>query len=234
MKKLLLFDIDGTLLRAQDATRHAMNEAFRELFFTDKSIEDFKDLTFFGWTDLALFEGAAFKLIGRPLAKKEYDAFIKIYAEHLQNHLQTCNFYLMPGIAELLPRLASREDVILGLETGNIEPAAYLKLKRGRIDGFFRCGGFGSDSADRAELIQAGIDRANRLNHDLISKENIYVIGDAPHDITAGNKLGVNTIAVGTGLGDQAQVMAANPTVYFQDLADIQALLNFLELNRES
>ena len=225
MKKLLLFDIDGTLLRAENATRLALNETFRNLFNVKESLDD---LSFFAWTDLGLFREAATSLIGRPFNAWEYTAFTTGYAECLQGHLQSCKFYLMPGIAELLPQLAAREDILLGLETGNIESAAYLKLKRGGLDGYFTFGGFGSDSEDRAKLILAGIERARSLEHKLIRKDNIFVIGDSPHDIAAGNKLGVNTIAVGTGLVDQEKVLAEKPSVYFKDLGDIPAFLNII------
>ena len=225
MKKLLLFDIDGTLLRAEDATRQAINEAFQSLFHIQGSLQD---MSFFSWTDLGLFREAAVKLIGRPFNDGEYAAFSKIYTERLQDHLHTCKFYLMPGVAELLPRLAARRDMVLGLETGNIEPAAYLKLKRGKIEHFFKFGGFGSDSADRAELIQKSIERACALERRAIPEKEIYVIGDATYDINAGKKVGVHTVAVGTGIGDQSKLLAEKPDYYLKDLADIPAFLQCL------
>jgi phosphoglycolate phosphatase len=228
LKKLLLFDIDGTLLRADDASRQAMNEAFKSLFNIEESLQD---MSFFSWTDLGLFREAAVKLIGRPFNDGEYADFTKIYAVRLQGHLQTCKFYLMPGIAELLPLLSEREDVILGLETGNIESAAWLKLKRGNIDRFFKFGGFGSDSADRAELMQKGIARACALEHAVIPESNIYVIGDAAYDISAGKKLGVNTVAVGTGIGSQEKLLAEKPEYYLKDLSDISAFLHCIGCN---
>jgi phosphoglycolate phosphatase len=228
LKKLLLFDIDGTLLRAEDATRHAINESFQSLFSIQESLQD---MSFFSWTDLGLFREAAVKLIGRPFNDGEYAAFTKIYTVRLHGQLQTCKFYLMPGIAELLPHLSAREDIILGLETGNIESAAWLKLKRGNIDGFFKFGGFGSDSVDRAELIKKGIERACALEQCVIPAENIFVIGDAPYDISAGKKIGVNTIAVGTGISDQEKVLAEKPDYYLKDLADIPAFLHCLGCN---
>jgi phosphoglycolate phosphatase len=228
LKKLLLFDIDGTLLRAEDATRQAINEVFQSLFSIKGSLAD---MSFFSWTDLGLFREAAIKLIGRPLSAKEYTAFTRAYTERLQDHLQTCKFYLMPGIAELLPHLSERKDVILGLETGNIEPAARLKLERGGISHYFRFGGFGSDSADRAELIQKGIERACTLERRAIPGKDIYVIGDAAYDVSAGKKIGVNTVAVGTGIGDQARLLAEKPDYYLKDLSDISAFLRCLGCN---
>lgn len=225
MKTLLLFDIDGTLLRAEDATRQAINETFQSMFDIQESIES---LAFFSWTDLGLFRQAAIHLIGRPLDAGEYAAFTKTYAERLWNHLQQCKFYLMPGIAELLPYLAARDDIVLGLETGNIKSAAYLKLERGNIARYFKSGGFGSDSADRAELIQKGIERACDMEQCAIPYKNIFVIGDAPYDISAGKKIGVNTIAVATGISHQAEILTERPDFYLKDLSDIPVFLRCL------
>jgi phosphoglycolate phosphatase len=220
LKKLLLFDIDGTLLRAEDATRQAINEAFQNLFQIDGSL---KDMSFLAWTDLALFHEAAVKLIGRTLDGGEYAAFTRAYTQYLQGRLQTCKFYLMPGVAALLPRLSAREDVILGLETGNIESAARLKLERGGISHYFPSGGFGSDSSERSELIQKAIERAGEMAGAAIPVKDIYVIGDAPYDISAGKKVGVHTIAVGTGIVEQSKVLAEKPDYYLKDLTDIVA-----------
>jgi phosphoglycolate phosphatase len=225
LKKLLLFDIDGTLLRAQDATRRAINEAFQRLF---DSKESFDDLSFFSWTDLGLFREAAIKLIGRPFDDGEYTAFTRVYTERLEDHLQSCIFYLMPGVSELLPALSARPDIIIGLETGNIQASAYLKLKRGNIDRYFKFGGFGSDSADRAVLVRKAIERAGALERAVIPKNDIFVIGDSPYDISAGKKNGVNTIAVGTGLVGQDEVRAENPDYYFKDLTDLPAFFQCL------
>jgi phosphoglycolate phosphatase len=220
LKKLLLFDIDGTLLRAEDATRQAINEAFQSLFKIKGSL---KDMSFFAWTDLALFHEAAVKLIGRTLDATEYAAFTQAYAQHLKSHLQTCKFYLMPGVAALLPRLSAREEIILGLETGNIEPAARLKLERGGISQYFPSGGFGSDSADRSELMLKAIERACALEGAAIPLSHVYIIGDAPYDTSAGKKIGVNTVAVGTGIVEQSKVLAEKPDYYLKDLTGITA-----------
>jgi phosphoglycolate phosphatase len=228
LKKLLLFDIDGTLLRAEDATRQAINESFQSLFKIEDSL---KDMSFLAWTDLALFQEAAIKLIGRPFKDGEYAAFSREYAKRLQGQLRTCKFYLMPGVAELLPLLARREDIVLGLETGNIEPAARLKLERGGISHYFPSGGFGSDSADRAQLIKTAIERACAVEKRAIAHKDIYVIGDAPYDVSAAKKNGVNTIAVGTGISDQRKVLAEKPDYYLKDLSDMPVFLQCIGCN---
>jgi phosphoglycolate phosphatase len=222
MKTLLLFDIDGTLLRAEDATHKAIDMSFHEIFGTEAATND---ITFLGRTDPELFQEASIKLRGRRLDDGEYDSLVARYLKLLPGELKQCAFRLMPGVIQLLSNLSSRTDVILGLETGNIEPAAYFKLKRGNIDHYFSFGGFGSDNKDRTELVRIGIQRARSLNHSVISNDDIYVIGDSPHDISAGRNLSVKTIAVGTGLVAKEKLLAEKPSFYLKDLSDIPAFL---------
>jgi phosphoglycolate phosphatase-like HAD superfamily hydrolase len=224
-KTLLLFDIDGTLLRADDSTRRAINITFGEIF----GIKDpQQNVPFAGRTDLGIFKDVALELLGRPLSTGELKQVADRYVELLPGQLKRSKFDLMPGVEALLSNLSAREDILLGLETGNIEPAAYLKLKRGGIDRFFSFGGFGSDSENRTELVRLGIERARSLNHDKIPDESIFVIGDSVHDITAGNNLGVNTIAVGTGHVKREQFLAASATHFMQDLDDLTVFLRYI------
>ena len=222
-KVLLLFDIDGTLLRADDATRQAVRKTFRDIFGIECSMQG---VSFSGRTDPGIFKDVALKLLGRPLRSKEFKQIIARYLELLPGELDRCeSFRLMPGVAQLLPLLSARKEIILGLETGNLEPAAYLKLKRGGIDRYFSLGGFGSDSDDRTELVRKGIERARNLNHETIPDENIFLIGDASHDIIAGRNAGINTIAVGTGHTDSKTLLAESPSFLLPDLSDIPLFL---------
>lgn len=222
MKTLLLFDIDSTLLRADDATRQAINQTFSEMYHLNNPQQN---VPFSGRTDLGIFKDVALALLGRPFQAGELERVAARYLELLPAELDRRNFHLMPGVGELLPVLAAEQDIILGLETGNLEPAAHMKLKRGGLDGYFSLGGFGSDSEERAELIRAGISRARNLNHGVILDKNIWVIGDSPHDISSGRKAGVNTIAVGTGSAGKDSLMAESPSCYLPDLSDIQAFM---------
>jgi phosphoglycolate phosphatase-like HAD superfamily hydrolase len=105
-----------------------------------------------------------------------------------------------PGIADALETLSRREDVVQVLGTGNIEPGAWIKLRRYNLDRFFETGGFGEKPGPRWTVIQAAIDRA-RAHYGLgeLSPDHIYVIGDTPRDIEAGRHLGVQTVSVATG-----------------------------------
>lgn len=223
MKTLLLFDIDGTLLRADDSSRRAINRAFSEIYGI---MDPVQDVPFLGRTDPGIFRDVALQLLGRPFNEGELERVSERYIAFLPGELERCeSFHLMPGVAQLLPLIAARDDIILGLETGNLEPSAYLKLKRGGIDRYFQIGGFGSDSEDRTELVRIAIERACNLDHDMIPDKNIYIIGDSPHDISAGRNLGVNTIAVVSGFVGREKLQAESPSCLLPDLSDIPEFL---------
>ena len=227
MKKLLLFDIDGTLLRAKDATRNALSRAFYDVFGIEKSIVD---INFLGRTDPELFQEASCVITGHRLNDGEYSNLVDHYLEFLPGELERCEFWLMPGVEALLEDLSLRENVVLGLETGNIEPAAFLKLGRGSIGHYFSFGGFGSDNEDRTELVRIAIERVRNLNGAVITNENVFIIGDSSHDIIAGRDLGINTLAVCTGLAEPDTLLAESPSRLLEDLSDTQHFLQCVGL----
>jgi phosphoglycolate phosphatase-like HAD superfamily hydrolase len=199
-----------------------MNKAFSELFGLKNPQQN---VPFAGRTDLGIFKDVALTLLGRPLSGEELKQVADRYLELLPEELDRREFRLMPGVTQLLPVLAARKEIILGLETGNLESAAYMKLKRGGMDRYFSLGGFGSDSEDRAELVRKGVERARNLNHGSILDDNIFLIGDSPYDIIAGRKAGINTIGVCTGHADRNILLAESPSYVLSDLSDILAFL---------
>ncbi len=230
MKKLLLFDIDGTLLRAEGATHKAITRTFQGLFGTEK-IMDVRSLI--GATDRGIFKDAAGKLLGRQLSAAEMKAVEKLYLELLPGELAGAKFHVKPGIKELLPLLDAKKDIIMGLETGNLEKAAYIKLKQGGLDCYFKFGGFGSDSESRPELVRKAMERAQQKSAEKIKPENTFIIGDAPNDIKAGKEVGIVTIAVGTGLLPREEVLAAGPDYFLEDLSDIPVFLKIIGFGRD-
>jgi phosphoglycolate phosphatase len=225
-KALLLFDIDGTLLQVDNATRQAINKAFGVVFNIENPQQN---VPFAGRTDIGIFKDIAIALLGRSFKDGELEQIIDSYFSFLPGELDMCPFRLMPGIAQLIPLLAAREKIILGLETGNLEKSAYMKLRRGGLDRYFTLGGFGSDSEERSEFVRIAITRARNLNHGAIADENIYLIGDSPYDIKAGKKAGIKTIGVCTGHIDRSILQAESPTCVLTDLSDIPAFVKFIE-----
>jgi phosphoglycolate phosphatase len=218
---LLLFDIDGTLLRAPGAGRAAYVRAFNDVYGSSFS---FEDVSFIGQTDYEAFQDAARAFIGRELNDREYAAIIDRFQEIYGEEFARCDsFHLMPGVTNLLETLSGRPDVLLGLATGNLETTARIKLRRGEIEHHFSFGGFGSDASDRPGMVRAALARARGITD--VNLERTFIIDDSPHGIMAARASGVATIAVGTGLSDHGSVLDAEPTHFLEDLSDTAAFL---------
>ena len=134
----------------------------------------------------------------------------------------------MPGVAAFLERGSKETNLLIGLATGNLEPAAWLKLKRGGIQQYFQFGGFGSDSHDRTELTRIAVKRGREIASGTIPCEHIYVIGDTPYDIRAAKALGLKTIAVATGIHKRAELLAHAPTRCLSNLTDESGILHYI------
>ncbi len=225
--KLLLFDIDGTLLHAGHAPKHAVNLAFEELFGVTDA---FGETVTNGRTDPLILHDIAVRTLDRDLSADEYHAVCKLYCTYLPEALRSVpGFHVLPGVRELLEECSAHPQILLGLETGNIEGGARLKLDHGKISHYFAFGGFGSDSSERADIIRAAIERArNALNVTDLEAQNIFVFGDAPQDVTAANLLGLNSIAVTTGRFCKEDLSTYGPMLILEDLRDRKRILDFV------
>lgn len=197
---LLLFDIDGTLLlRAADAHRDAIYEALRVVHGVTEP--DRRGMQVAGRTDADI---ARTLLVHAGVSAERIDAraddvrvaACTAYGRLCPDDLQAC---VAPGMAELLERLAAREDALLALVTGNYEPIARLKLRRAGIGHFFATGqgGFGSDDEDRAML--PAIARWRAGEGAPWPQARTAVIGDTPRDIACARADGIRVVAIATG-----------------------------------
>ncbi len=160
MIKAILFDIDGTLLVTGGAGAVAWQRAFREMHGIEANIDEH---TRAGMTDPEIAAIIFREVIGREGTATERAEAIAGYLSHLQEAVDESDGYrVMPGIEELLPRLAE-SGVLLGIVTGNIEAAAQIKLARGDLNRYFAFGGYGSDSSDRTELTKKAIERGGEV-----------------------------------------------------------------------
>jgi phosphoglycolate phosphatase-like HAD superfamily hydrolase len=133
---------------------------------------------------------------------------------------------LCPGVPELLKVLSARDDVMLGLVTGNLENTAPIKLRTVGIDpGLFRVGGYGSDDSDRNNLPAIAAQRAEALTGQRFGKGSIIVVGDTPADVACGRAVGARTVAVATGFLGSEALAAENPDVLLKDLSDLETAL---------
>lgn len=224
--KLVLFDIDGTLLLSSGAGKRAINRALMEEFGSTGPA----DYHFDGKTD---------KQIVRELMRHEGHGDARIdaamhklldkYLEYLDAELAAPGnrAYTLPGVPSLLDALDQHDGIILGLLTGNVEPGARAKLRAVGIDfDRFRIGAFGSDHEHRPEL--PAIARSRTMGHLGIDirGEAMVVIGDTPADLTCGRAIGASAIGVATGRFSVEQLREHNPVEVFADLSDTSAVVD--------
>jgi len=202
--KLVLFDIDGTLLLSGGAGLRALERAFAELW----SIDDAADgVEYRGLTDPIIVQSIARGRLGRELDSAEFARVVDVYLGHLDDTLrESADFRTLPGAPELVRELAGREDFSIGLVTGNFEPAAWRKLGRAGLDGYFAYGGFGSDASDRADVTRIALARGRARSG---ANGSAVVIGDTRHDVRGAAEAGVPCLAVATGHAGVEELRAA-------------------------
>ena len=196
MIEAILFDIDGTLLVTDGAGAVAWQRAFLELYGVEADIEEH---THAGMTDPEIAEIVFREVIGRDGSAAERAEAIAGYLSHLQDAVdESTGYRVMPGIEELLPRLAAA-GTLLGIVTGNIESAAHIKLARGDLNRYFGFGGYGSDSRDRTELTKKAMERGAKVLGKPLDPERTIAVGDTPRDVRAGHGTGIRVVGVATG-----------------------------------
>jgi phosphoglycolate phosphatase len=223
--RLVLFDIDGTLLWTDGAGRRAIHRALREEL--DVDVPD--GYRFDGKTDPQIVRELV-RMRGSDERSLEgrIEELLAIYARYLQEELTAEGHVAepLPGVVDLLDALEARPEVCLGLLTGNIRDGATAKLRAVGIDpGRFVVGAFGSDHELRPELPAIARRRAvEALAHELAG-DAMVVIGDTPADLTCGMALGVRAIGVATGRYSVEELAAYDPHAVLEDLTDTDAAL---------
>lgn len=225
MRRLVLFDIDGTLLRGGPA-KHAFVDAMIETYGTPGPLDS---VSFAGKTDPQI----ARELLSRAgLSDEEIDRGLdrlwERYLMYLEDRLPSDPVRVLRGAGELLDALAVLEDVGVGLLTGNIEGGARLKLSSGGLWDHFTFGSYGSDHEERDELPAIAVGRARELYGDIVSAELAVVIGDTPRDVACGKSAGTRTIAVATGSYAMDDLSACGPDHLLEDLSATSDVLDLL------
>ena len=224
--KLLLFDIDGTLLLSGGAGLRSVNRVFLERFGIPDAMAGYLPD---GKTDPAIFRELMRSLVGRDPTAAESDAMAEAYLEALPDEVRESPGYeIMPGVIPLLEALEKDTDNFLGLATGNLETGARIKLERAGLVRFFRFGGYGSDHEDRARILAQAIERGKHIAERDFGDRHIIVIGDTPRDIAAARRVGARCIAVATGSSDAEELARYLPDGVLQDLTDVEAFLELL------
>lgn len=225
MRRLVLFDIDGTLLRGGPA-KDAFVDAMTETYGTPGALDA---VSFAGKTDPQI----ARELLSRAgLSNEEIDRGLERlwgrYLTYLEERLPSDPVRVLPGAGELLDALAVLEDVGVGLLTGNIEGGARLKLSSGGLWEHFTFGSYGSDHEERDELPAIAVGRAREVYGDIVSAELAVVIGDTPRDVACGKSAGTRTIAVATGSYGMDDLSACGPDHLLEDLSATSDVVDLL------
>ncbi|MFM8458315.1 MAG: HAD family hydrolase [Chthoniobacterales bacterium] len=223
-KKLLLFDIDGTLLLTGRAGEHALRVALKERFGVE---DDLAAISFAGSTDGAIVR-QMFEANAIPHTPENVADLLDGYVHHLALELPKREGRVLPGIVELLEALHKREDCVLGLLTGNIEKGAELKLSHYGVWEYFEFGAFADDHIDRNKLGPVAHSRAAEKHGIRFEASDVCVLGDTPKDIDCARAAGFVSVAIATGSCSVDDLAAHKPDFLFEDLSDTHAVIEAL------
>lgn len=226
VKKLILWDIDGTLIVSHGAGVRAMELALTKRFGVTC---DLHQIDWAGRTDTWI-TGEVFRHVGLPDTPQNAHDYLEAYLELLPQELRDGpQGQVLPGVFELLETLHHRKDVAQGLLTGNLRRGAEFKLTHYQVWHYFEFGAFADDSPRRNDLGPHALRRAKEKHAVEFSPANTFIIGDTPHDIECGKVIGAQTIAVATGRYTVAELQAHAPTAAFKDFADTAAFLRVVD-----
>ncbi len=194
--RILLFDIDGTLVSTGGAGAVAWKRAFDELYGIPADIGEFTDA---GMTDPDVGAKTFAAVMDREATPHELAQLIQRRLEHLPEAIAESERYrVLPGVPERLRQL-SRDGHLLGLITGNGDGAAHIKLARGDLNRWFSFGAYASAGVDRPQIVRQAVERGEAFLGRDVPNTEIFVIGDTPRDISAAHAAGCTAIAVATG-----------------------------------
>ena len=225
--RLILFDIDGTLIYAHGVGHRSFVRAMQSVFGTagPHDAYDWRGKTD-PWIlrDLTRLAGVPEEVIDARLTEC-FDQYI-CFLEALLADGHPVD--VLPGIDRLVRTLAAREDVLVGLLTGNVKPGAEAKLHSTGLLPFFRVGAYGSDAADRRSLPAIARERARALTGIEIPFADTFIIGDTPLDVDCAWACGAVAVAVATGQHSLSELQAVEPDLAFQDFGDVEGSLRRL------
>lgn len=225
--KLLLFDIDGTLIRSQGAGRETLAYALEQVFGTAGPLADYH---MSGKTDprIVLDLMTAVGFAPHEITTKLPQVY-ELMAARAREIFPHRDMHPCPGVPEMLASLQHHEGVVLGLLTGNAHLTAPMKLSAAGIDPVqFKVGVYGSDALDRNLLPAIGIERANQLTGHEFSGYNTVIIGDTPADILCARAGKVTAVAVASGWHSATTLAKYQPDHLFENLADTQTVIETL------
>ncbi len=223
--RLILWDIDGTLITTGAAGERAIAMATTQQFGRRG---DLAGVEIAGRTDTGIVHQILAKY-GEPIGPGNVAEFLDLYVELLARELPRSAGRVLPGVRELLERTAQEPRITLGLLTGNLQRGAKLKLEHYGLWRFFSLGAFADDHHERNELGAFAVRRALEKTGRELLPGQVDVIGDTGHDVACGKAIGARTIAVATGGWSRERLAETAPDFLFDELADIDEVIRVLQ-----
>jgi len=228
VRRLVLFDIDGTLVLTGGAGKRAITRAFAELFGVPDA---FTGVSLAGRTDRYLVE-QGLERCGVPITAETLtvvrERYLARLAEEIHEPAQGPKA-MMPGVSQLLDALAERGHTHSALLTGNYEAGARIKLEHFDLWRYFRCGAYADDAADRNALVPFALQRARECGLPELPPKHILVVGDTPHDVACAHAVGATPVGVATGGFTSDQLRESGAEVVFENLADPREFLKLVD-----
>lgn len=217
--RLILFDIDGTLISSGPVALAAFSSALLDTFGTAGDIQNYR---FEGRLDpiivLELMTAAGFP---RATVEKKLPSALALYLDRLERALSDSSPRLKPGVREILDDLSARPGIVNALLTGNVERGARIKLTAAGLWDYFAFGAWGDEGPTRNDLGPVALRRAReKTGKAFLGKESV-VVGDSRHDVLCGKAIGARVVAVATGRTGASELEAAGADVVLTDLSDL-------------
>ena len=227
-EKLILFDIDGTLLVIDTLSDLAFRAMTKEIYGVECS---FKEISYAGMTDPRILEEVLkLRRIDDETIAARFDEAIEKYCTYFDYFARGNSYHITshPGVIQLLDAIEQMPEMRMAILTGNLEYTGWKKLELANLKHYFPFGAFGSDSKVRAELVGIALQRAEDTYGITYKNKNVIIIGDSPHDVECGKSYGVTSIAVATGHSSAEELKKYAPDYLFNNLGDYERVLEAL------
>ncbi len=223
-RKLVLFDIDGTLLTVNAINRSVLVDALKEVYGTAGSAGTH---SFAGKMDSKIiYEVLQVAGLDRDEIAEKFEQAKTTYIEMFRTQAKPSDVLLMEGIRELLQKLSEHPELMLGLLTGNFEASGRHKLRLPEINHYFPFGAFADDAPCRNELPAVAVEKARQLTGIDFFNHDIIIIGDTEHDIACARVLNAKSIAVATGTYSREELKKHRPHVLYENLGRTDVVLS--------
>ncbi len=223
INKLLIFDLDGTIIDVYGCGRKAINTTMKRMY----GIYGTGEKLSFSSTDYGVLLDLAIKLNLKGIFFKRIEEFYVIYSEELEKEIEQNNrSRLMPGFPEILEYFENKTQFHLAIATGNMRVGAITKMAYFGLEKYFPTGGFGGNLLNKKDVILSGFKNAKNYYKNNFKKGDVFVIGDTAKDIIASKDLGFNSIAVTTGFEGEDKLIQSEPDWIFTNLSNIEEFTN--------